>query len=301
MAAILIAETMATTSTTAAALDADVQALLGQHDFLEVVTTGEGEQQRVRVRCALTQHEMMPRVDAINEYLDSKKFRKARDWYCHDYSKYEPYIVAHRRKPKSLFCNVTGTVLNRIPAEVEKHVSGKKYKRMKEHVTVSTVRGKGEDGEDGDDFDANAFEFENSQAIFSDDEDEDGKPAATAVQLKQQDDVEEEEDEEEEEEDEEEEDVDDDMSDLYPEDDGSEDERVHELVQKALKAKGGEDESTGENEKPKKGKQPKSKKPKEKKLKGKQEAAGGAAKRASKGKTVKKHRPQTKRQRTDDA
>uniref|UniRef100_K3WT65 Uncharacterized protein n=1 Tax=Globisporangium ultimum (strain ATCC 200006 / CBS 805.95 / DAOM BR144) TaxID=431595 RepID=K3WT65_GLOUD len=101
--------------------DADVKQLLSEHQFLEAVFTGEGEQQRVRVRCELTQHEMLPRKDAIEAHLKSKKFVKAKEWYCYDYSKYEPFIVAHRRKSKSLFCNVTNTVLNRIPAEVEKH------------------------------------------------------------------------------------------------------------------------------------------------------------------------------------
>lgn len=280
-------------SAAAASLDAEVRALLAHHDFLEVVTTGEGEQQRVRVRCELTQHEMVPRADAIASYLGSKKFQKARDWYCYDYSKYEPYIVGHRRKPKSLFCNVTGTVLNRIPAEVEKHVNGKKFKRMKEHVTLSTVKSKGENGDedmDGDEFDANAFEFENSQAVWSEDEDEEG---AGAAPRKQQDDDEDDDEEVEEEE----EDVDDDMSDLYPDDDGSEDERVHEAVQKALQAKSGEDAPTGDWKEKKK--EPKAKLQKQKKKEA--GATGNNNKRAIKGKTVKKRRPQTKRQKTDDA
>lgn len=251
---------------TAATLDVEVQRLLAAHEHLEAVDAGEG---RVRVRCALTQHEMVPRADAIEAYLGSKKFMKARDWYCHDYSQYEPYIVAHRRKPKSLFCNVTGTVLNRIPAEVERHVNGKKFQRLKAQVTIKKV----EDEElEGGGFDANAFEFENSQVLWSDDEGEEGGEGKVSKDV----DVEEEGKEEEEEEEQ------DDMSDLYPEDDGSEDEHVHAAVQAAL---------AGENDDPMG--EVREKKPKKEKV-----AASNKKKRAPRDKPVKKRRQQKKRQKT---
>lgn len=258
---------------TTPSVDAAVRALLEAHDFLELATTDDGDVQRVRVRCALTQHEMVPRADAIEAYLGSKKFAKARDWYCFDYSKYEPFIVAHRRKPKSLYCNVTGTVLNRIPAEVERHVNGKKFKRLKEHVTVSSGKGE-EGGEKEGEFDANAFEFENSQVLYSDEEEEDDAPKKPKQQ-EEEDDMEDEEEEEE---------AEDDMDDLYPsEGDASEDERVHEEVQKALQAKddamGGDKPSKDSKQQPKK--QP-TKQP---------------GKRTSHAKVVKKLRQQTKRMR----
>ncbi|KAI9980232.1 hypothetical protein PInf_026582 [Phytophthora infestans] len=154
-------------------MDAAAQNLLNQHEFLEVVESGEGDNSRVRVKCQLTQHEMLPRVDIIEQHLKSKKFVKARDWYCHDYSQYEPYIVLHRRLPKSLYCNVTGTILNRIPSEVEKHIQGKRYKRMKQHVKIKVTKSEDDDELQGNGgFDADAFEFENSQVIYSDDEEE---------------------------------------------------------------------------------------------------------------------------------
>ncbi|RLN85182.1 hypothetical protein BBJ28_00009611 [Nothophytophthora sp. Chile5] len=194
-------------------VDAAVQRLLEAHEYLELVEVGEGDAKRPRVKCQLTQHEMMPRAADIEAHLASKKFVKARDWYCHDYSQYEPYIVPHRRLTKSLFCNVTGTILNRIPAEVEKHVRGKKYQRMKAHVKVSVKRSKDDDDMDGnagaEEFDADAFELENSQVVFSDaEEEEDATPATDKKQAEAQ--VEEKEEE------------DDDMADLYPDDDESE-------------------------------------------------------------------------------
>lgn len=223
------------------ALEPAVQQLLSKHEFLELVETGESDGKRVRVKCGLTQHEMLPRADVIETHLKSKKFVKARDWYCHDYSQYEPYIVPHRRLAKSLYCNVTGTILNRIPAEVEKHVQGKRYKRMKQHVKVKVQRS--EDDQDGNgmpvngEFDADAFEFANSQVIYSseeeeeegdadDDEDEEAaKPKKGKKKQQQQEEK-------------------DDMADLYPDDESDEEEN--------------KDKDGGETmeEKPKKNKRP---------------------------------------------
>lgn len=262
---------MSSSSTTPVIEDAAVKALLTEHEFLEVIETGEGDQKRVRVRCELTQHELLPRADAIATHLKSKKFLKAKEWYCYDYSKYEPYIVSHRRKPKSLFCNVTNTVLNRIPSEVEKHVSGKKFQRLKEHANVLGGRKQRSNGdksgeskqegggdEEEEDFDANAFEFENAQVLLSDDEDAvdggDGavKGAAAAGKKKPQNDSDDDEEDEELEDDDEEGDdeEDSDMAEFYPgEDDDDDDEgRIdHETVVKLTKRKAEDEEGEGED------------------------------------------------------
>ncbi|KAG1687770.1 hypothetical protein DVH05_004639 [Phytophthora capsici] len=190
----------------ASVVDSAVQKFLKKNEFLEVVESGEGENKRVRIKCQLTQHEMLPRVDLIEQHLKSKKFIKARDWYCHDYSQYEPYIVPHRRLSKSLYCNVTGTILNRIPSEVEKHVNGKRYKRMKEHVKIKVTKSEDDEEMQGNgEFDADAFEFENSQVLYSDEEEEEGEKELSENELKGKK-IEEE----------------DDMADLYPDDESDE-------------------------------------------------------------------------------
>ncbi|KAG7395476.1 Surfeit locus protein 2 [Phytophthora boehmeriae] len=222
-------------------MDAGVTQLLKKNEFLELVESGEGDAKRTRVKCQLTQHEMLPRVDVIESHLKSKKFVKARDWYCHDYSQYEPYIVPHRRLPKSLYCNVTGTILNRIPSEVEKHVSGKRYKRMKQHVKIKVKRS--EDDEDDEaqgkgEFDADAFEFENSQVVYSDAESEDDDGGEAELQDEHMNKSKKKKQEEEE----------DDMADLYPDDESDEemengkdengDETMEDKPQKKRAAKG---------------------------------------------------------------
>lgn len=221
----------------------DVRELLKTHDFLDLVETGDDATgKRVRVRCALTQHEIVPKKDAIEAYLNSKPFRKAKEWYCYDYSQYEPYIVSHRRKPKSLYCNVTDTVLNRIPSEVEKHVNGKKFKRMKEHVKFEIKKTK--DEQDEEEFDANEFEFENRQVLNSDDD----KEAAEGEEEDEDFDLDLEEDEEEEEAEDED---DDDMKDLYPDDDVSDDEQVR-FIHTVVEKEDGKDGEKKEKKEPKK-------------------------------------------------
>ncbi|CEG47824.1 uncharacterized protein PHALS_05158 [Plasmopara halstedii] len=109
---------------------------------------------------------------------------------------------------------VTGTVmttrsiiLNRIPFEVEKHVQGKRYKRMKQHVKIKLTKNE-DDGDDEAqykaDFDADAFESENKQVLYSidgeqeDNEDDNESDASLeGVKLKKDEEI-------------------DDLADLYP-------------------------------------------------------------------------------------
>ncbi|TDH67303.1 hypothetical protein CCR75_001677 [Bremia lactucae] len=148
----------------------DVQHLLDQHEFLKVVESSKGDSKHLRIKCEITQHELVPCVDVIEQHLKSKKFVKARDWYNHDYSQYEPYIVPHRKLPKQLYCNVTGTVLNRIPFELEKHVQGKRYKRLKPHVKIKVTTSGDDEMQSKEEFDADAFELEHGKVLYSDDE-----------------------------------------------------------------------------------------------------------------------------------
>ena len=69
------------------------------------------------------------KVEAIEQYLNSSKFKKLKEWYSHDFTQYAPFIVQHKKKNKLLHCNLTKMTLNKIPEEVIKHMNGKKFKR----------------------------------------------------------------------------------------------------------------------------------------------------------------------------
>ncbi|RHX97964.1 hypothetical protein DYB25_011337 [Aphanomyces astaci] len=162
---------------TDSSIDAAVQALIdSSNGALEVTSVENKDGAKVsRIKCTATGHEMPPRADIVTAHVNSKRFKKATEWYSYDFAQFEPYIVSHRRKPKCLFCNVTGIVLNKIPSEVEKHMQGRKFVRMKEHVKFFD---EAEIDKDDEDFDANKFEFLNRQLVGSEDENDsdDGAP-----------------------------------------------------------------------------------------------------------------------------
>ena len=72
---------------------------------------------------------MMPQLEIVNKYLSSDKFKKARDWYSYDYSKYLPYVTEHKDNPKFMFCQLTKAEIPKIPQKVEIHINSKRYKR----------------------------------------------------------------------------------------------------------------------------------------------------------------------------
>lgn len=156
-----------------------IQKLIDVHASLEwLVSKEDGANVTRRVKCSQSGHEMPAVVEIIERYVASKKYKKITQWYTYDFSRYEPFIIQHRRKPHSLYCNVTETVINRIPEEVERHVNGKKFKRMKKDVTSikdpkDKKRAEDLENEVEDDFDAEQFEFANSEVIESEEDEAD--------------------------------------------------------------------------------------------------------------------------------
>mmetsp|Transcript_11874 Transcript_11874/g.11540 ORF Transcript_11874/g.11540 Transcript_11874/m.11540 type:complete len:281 (-) Transcript_11874:470-1312(-) len=84
-----------------------------------------------KIFCDITKHEMPPKADIVMGHINGKKFKKTMEWYSYDYSEFEPYIVVDRQNSNKLHCKLTGMTLNKIPNEVKKHASGKKYLRLK--------------------------------------------------------------------------------------------------------------------------------------------------------------------------
>lgn len=68
-----------------------------------------------KIVCKYSNHEMPPNAVIVNQYLQSKKFIKAKEWYSIDYSKYLPYIVPHKSDNRKLYCTLTKYILNKIP------------------------------------------------------------------------------------------------------------------------------------------------------------------------------------------
>jgi hypothetical protein len=107
-----------------------VESLIAKHKFLSIVNTDYGE----KVECELTKHQIKPKVELIEQHLRSKKLERAqKGWFKDDWvEEFLPWIVPHKRDAKRLYCTLTQLAVNKIPEEVEKHVNGKRFLRLKE-------------------------------------------------------------------------------------------------------------------------------------------------------------------------
>nr|KAG5700477.1 hypothetical protein BaRGS_013964 [Batillaria attramentaria] len=103
----------------------DVQQLLKKFPELRV------DKNKQRVCCCLTGHEMPPREEAILSYVQGKKFLRAQKNREFDYDAYKPHLIPSNKKghENKLFCMLTYRHITRQPADVEKHVKGKRYQR----------------------------------------------------------------------------------------------------------------------------------------------------------------------------
>lgn len=89
-----------------------------------------------RIKCSYTDHEMPARADIVQQYLNSKAFKKAKEWYSFDYTQFLPYIVEDSKNPKQLYCKLTKKSLNKIPDEVDRHSKGKKFQRFRTYANI---------------------------------------------------------------------------------------------------------------------------------------------------------------------
>jgi len=137
-----------------------------QKEYIALTETG------TRIRCIITGHEMPARADAVLSHLNGKKFRKAKEWYSQDYSKYEPFLVQDGKNPSKLFCKLTRLRINKIPLVVEKHTNGKRFLRLKQiYIEREAKRAKnGGDGEEEEDEDEDEEDEEEDEVEAGEDE-----------------------------------------------------------------------------------------------------------------------------------
>lgn len=107
---------------------------VSDHDDLDVV---DG-----KITCTLTGHEFgsvergsekpEQTLKTIEVYLGGKKYKMMKENYSRDFKQY-PHIIPHKTHPKRLYCTLCSFPLNRIPQQVEDHLSGRRHKcRLRE-------------------------------------------------------------------------------------------------------------------------------------------------------------------------
>ncbi|GMT33888.1 hypothetical protein PFISCL1PPCAC_25185, partial [Pristionchus fissidentatus] len=83
-----------------------------------------------KVRCTLTAHELPKRVDDIKKYTETKKFLTAFEVYT--IRKENPDVFEDLDEKGIVGCKVTKTVLAADPADMRRHLEGKKFKKKLE-------------------------------------------------------------------------------------------------------------------------------------------------------------------------
>jgi hypothetical protein len=136
-------------------VDSKLQALLDKYsDELSY------DEERDKVRCSVTHHDMKPDAAEVRKHTTSKRFLKAQE-YQRDFSKFEPVIIPSKFSPyvqllpsastrgcitlhcqcsqpaslqhwtdttssKKLFCIACKMELNKVHDQIEGHIAGRK-------------------------------------------------------------------------------------------------------------------------------------------------------------------------------
>ena len=103
-----------------------------QQDF-ELFVAPNG---KTKVKCTLTDHELLPQLEMCVAYLSGKAYKKARrkqELDSFDISQFEPHIVAHETDPHLLLCVRTQKTLMRDVTAVQNYVKSRGYQVAVEH------------------------------------------------------------------------------------------------------------------------------------------------------------------------
>ncbi|XP_038046266.1 surfeit locus protein 2-like [Patiria miniata] len=100
------------------------------HDFIKMHPSLNyiGSQ---KVRCTLTGHEMPCKMSAMESYTQGRRYQRLRELSHCDVEKYRPHIIPSKKKGRGhqLFCTLTLRHISREPADIERHMKGKRYTR----------------------------------------------------------------------------------------------------------------------------------------------------------------------------
>lgn len=104
-----------------------IKKYLGIFEFLD---------ERGKVLCKLSNHEIPCKILLLREYVETKKFKRLykklkspEKIYANIEGKYKDFFVPSKKNPSRLFCTLTKKEVNKLPHELEKYVSGYKFRK----------------------------------------------------------------------------------------------------------------------------------------------------------------------------
>eukprot|EP00105_Crassostrea_gigas_P010857 XP_011426275.1 PREDICTED: surfeit locus protein 2-like isoform X1 [Crassostrea gigas] len=116
---------MAASVTSHVSLSKELKKLLKQYPNLTVMN------EKPRVKCSLSGHEMPCQVEAIQNYIKGKKFQKLLAQNQYNYEKFKEHIVPSTKKGREhqLFCLLTLRHINKNPEHIKRHIEGRRFKK----------------------------------------------------------------------------------------------------------------------------------------------------------------------------
>jgi len=121
---------------------AELVAWVGTQEDFEVFKAPNG---KTKVKCTLTDHELLPVLETCKVYLGGKAYKKAkrkRELAAFDFAQFEPHIIAHKTDPHLLFCVRTQVTLMRDVTAVQNYVKSRAYQVAVEHWKKGQAKGK---------------------------------------------------------------------------------------------------------------------------------------------------------------
>ncbi|CAG2256167.1 unnamed protein product [Mytilus edulis] len=82
------------------------------------------------IRCELSGHEMPCRLDALESYIKGKKFEKLLEKHNYQYEKQHLTKSIKKSRSHQLFCTLTYRHLNNTPQHIQKHLDGRRFKKV---------------------------------------------------------------------------------------------------------------------------------------------------------------------------
>ena len=113
--------------------DADLAAWVETQPEFEIFQAPNG---KTKVKCLLTNHELLPVLETCKTYLTGKAYKKAlrkREVDAFDFAQFEPHIIAHRTDPNLMYCVRTQVTLMRDKTAVQNYVKSRSYTVSVEH------------------------------------------------------------------------------------------------------------------------------------------------------------------------
>jgi hypothetical protein len=141
-----------------------------------------------RIKCNWTQHEIPARVDAIQKYIQGKKYQQClkKKFDYDSLEKFKEFLEPSTKKnhERQLFCKLTCRHLNKEPHHIMKHIEGKKFQRAyvywqecqangTEYVPIGKRKNKQKMLTNGNDDDDQYVDLSDDDIIVEDDDDDD--------------------------------------------------------------------------------------------------------------------------------